>query len=664
MPLASASKRVCQHRDHLPLRYACRAPALYLLALLGFSCGSAAATESVPYVLTPQALKTMSVEELFAQNVISVSRQPESWQDAASSIFLIRGQSVSSTGATSLPELLRLAPTLFVAQSTSAQWAINARGFVRSNAASNKLLVMIDGRSVYSPVFSNVFWESTTTFLPDLQQIEVISGPAGSTWGANAVNGVINIQTKSAQDTIGGLTYANGGTQKSDFGARYGFRVADRGAMRIYLQHSNNQESEAPPGYPAEADAWTSTSGGFRTDWIGAGGNSELTVSGDVLSARFGNGPAADTVADNANLVARWYREFLTGTELWVKFYHDYMRRDTAGDLTETTHTSDLEFQVSHAFGRQELMWGAGYRLISDRAENTNGFVFLPPLREFAVGSLFAQHQVGWLDDQLRVTSGLRLEHNAFSGWEYQPSVRLAWLRSRDTWWVAVSRATRTPSRLDSDFFAPENPPFFVVGGPNVKSETVWAQEIGWRGRPTETLAFTATVFYNNYDHLRSVEPPLPITIANGLEGKSYGSEFFADWDVTAWWRMRFGGFRTNQSTWYAPGGADLEGGRGESSFPKYQAQWRNTFRPGKTVTIWTALRHVADVMTYESGVTGLVPAYTELDASFTWAMRSNVDLSFTGRNLLQPAHPEISALVATRYEHRRSLQARLEVRF
>ena len=614
-------------------------------------------------LLPPLALKRLSVEELMAQQVVSVSRKPEALGEAASDVFLIRGQSVTTTGATSLPELLRLATNLFVAQSSSSQWAINARGFVRADGFSNKLLVMIYGRSVYSPLFSNVFWDATSVFLPDVQQVEVISGPAGATWGANAVNGVINIQTKPAQDTLGGLLVASTGSQETDLGLRYGVKLGERGALRIYAQETTADASLANTGSRDDFDSWKSRGGGFRADWRGDAAT-ELTVSGDIFSGRYRNGPSPDTVNNGANLLARWSRDWSADSQLWVRLYQDYEKRDSLDDLTEVTNTTDLEFQHRVAFAHwQEILWGANYRWIADDVTQTNGFAILPAELHYHIGSVFAQHQLVFAGDALRLTTGLRLEHNYFSGWEDQPSIRLAWLRPEETLWLSCSRATRIPSRLETGYYYPETPPYLVVGGGNVVAETVQAYEMGWRSQPTRDVSFTATLFYNDYDHLRSVEPTTPVTFANGVAGRSYGLEFFADWQVTAWWRLRLGGFRTNQETWLRPGGADIEKGMGESSFPKYQAQLRNTFHLGKAVTLWTALRRVAAVPTFESQVAGMVPAYTDLDLNLDWTLRPDITLAFTGRNLLEPSHPELGAFAVQR-QIPRSLQAQLRCKF
>lgn len=603
----------------------------------------------------------MSVEELLAVNVDSVTRKPVTWGDAPASVFLVRPVSIAITGAQTLPEVLRLAPNLFVAQSSASQWAVNARGFVRTNSYSNKLLVQIDGRTAYSPLFSNVFWDATTVFVPDLDRIEVIAGPAGSAWGSNAVNGVINIQTRSARDTLGGLLQTVVGTDLRQFSARYGAPVGS-GAVRVYAQHQRHDPTRSAAGAEDEMDGWRATQGGFRADW-GKADTGEFTVSGDVFTGRYATAPGPEVRNDGYNFLARWSRQLSPVSHLWVRAYHDYTMRDTQGAITEITRVNDLEFQHRiQLTNTQEFLWGANYRLMSDSIHDTLGFVILPASLDFALGSVFAQHEIE-LRPAWWLTSGLRLEHNHFSGWETQPSVRLSWRRPRETFWLAASRATRIPSRLDTGFHVPMTPPYVIAGGPDFKAEVLTAFELGWRRRVSRDLSFTATVFAHHYDSLRSVELSTPIVVANTAGGRSVGVEYFVDWDVTRAWRMRIGGFAVDQDTWSHSPGIDSERGRGETSFPATQLQFRNTFRLSEKVTLWTGLRRVSAVPAFENNTAGLVPAYTELDAALTWTITPRAEISISGRNLLQPSHPEIGSN-ATRREIPRAGRVALRIGF
>ncbi len=640
-----------------------RRPALLRVLAIGGCLLATVGRAQVAPELDIQALKRMSVEELLQQKVMSVSRSAESWAAAPGNIFLMRDVA-RATGATRLPEVLRLAPNLFVAQATSSSWAVNARGFGRANGTANKMLVMIDGRTVYSPLFSNVFWENQQVFLPDLERLEVISGPAGSTWGSNAVNGVINIVSKSAFETQGALLFGGGGTmERTNYGVRYGGRVGRAAAFRVYAQGSDYNATRDAQGLEDDRDPWSFSQTGFRLD-VGDLQQAELVVQGDVYWGRYENGPVPDTVAEGYNLLSRWTRWFGGDAKLTLQAYYDYVFRDLNGDYRARTHTADVELQHQMQIGPgSELVWGAGYRSISDKVKDTVGLAILPADLRFGLTSIFGQFKHTFADDKLQATAGLRAEENHFSGWELQPNLRLAWRpNATHTAWAAISRATRTPSRLETGFFAPAEPPYFIVGNPDFQSETLDAAELGWRGNVHPGVSVSTTFFWHEYGHLRSVSYGPPITQANDVEGRSYGTEVFVDWDVTPIWRVRFGGFRIEQESWVRPGAIDLEQGLGESSFPKYQLQLRNSFRLGKNVNLWLGLRHVAEVPAFADNLAP-VPAYTELDARLAWRPRPDVELSLVGRNLLDKSHPEIGG-AQTRREIPRSLQATVRCEF
>jgi iron complex outermembrane receptor protein len=268
---------------------------------------------------------------------------------------------------------------------------------------------------------------------------------------------------------------------------------------------------------------------------------------------------------------------------------------------------------------------------------------------------------MNFADDAGRVILGYRAEHNHFSGWEHQPSLRVAWeFNEQHAMWVSASRATRTPSRLDTGFYAPEEPPYFIGGGPQFASEVLRAYELGWRGRVAKGASVTATLFFHDYAELRSVEPTFPITVANGVEGRSFGGELFLDWDVTRRWRLRLGYFNTEQETSPRPSSADFERGLGETSYPRYQVQLRNSVQILRNLSLWTHLRNVAAVPAFQDGIAGEVPAYVELDARLAWTVRPNVEVAVTGRNLLDHSHPEIG-MDDSRREIQRSAHASIK---
>ena len=607
-------------------------------------------------MLSAVELKQLSVEDLLKQEVISVSRKPERLSAAASNVFVITGEGARRAGAYTLPQILRLAPNLFVAQSTSSFWAVNARGFVRASGYSNKLLVLVDGRSVYSPFFSNVFWDAQDVFAPDLDQVEVLAGPNGASWGANAVNGVINIRSKPAHKTQGTLMYANAGTNdERGFGVRYGGRFGDTGALRVYAKHTEQGATLSASGVDDGYDSWKARQVGFRSDW-GVAGASEFTFQGDAFSGRYQNGIDRDTRSDGANLQLRWTRTLTPESEVTARVYHDYTMRDTQRLIVETLHATDFELQHRISFaGTQQILWGGNYRLMNDRMEDTVGFAVLPANLRFSLGGLFFQHKIGFRDNAVRVTSGIRTERNHFSGREHQPSIRVAWdAFAGSTLWAAASRATRTPSRLEAGLVSPKEPPYSIAGGPNFKSEVLRAYELGWRAQLTKAASMTATVFYHDYSDLVSVEPNNPTIVGNGGEGRSHGVEFFADWDAAAWWRFRFGYFHTEQSTRLKAGSRDTERGLAESSYPSHQAMLRSVFQVTRDVTFWAGFRNVGEVPAFSNGVLGEVPGYTELDVCLTWKLRADLELAVTGRNLLDKAHPEIG-IDATRREVERN---------
>jgi iron complex outermembrane receptor protein len=340
--------------------------------------GPASLAAQVLAVQNPAALKSMTVDELLRQKVISVSRRPETLGQVPSSVFLIRGEAAQGTGANRLPELLRLAPNLFVAQSSSYDWAVGARGFTRANSRVNKMQVLIDGRVVYSPLFSGVFWGSQDVFLPDLDRIEVISGPAGVTWGANAVNGVINITTKSARETQGSLTYGGVGNELIyTAGIRYGGRLAPETYYRVYAKSQKFDDTLAANGSDPGMDEWDFTQAGFRMDGGDETSETSWTLQGDGYRGNY-DGPGlagGSSLTEGANVIARWARQFSNESSLILRGFHDYTRRDEPGIFGETLRTTEFELQHRFSLGaRHDLVWGANYRFLNESVDNWEGF--------------------------------------------------------------------------------------------------------------------------------------------------------------------------------------------------------------------------------------------------------------------------------------------------
>ncbi|PYV34629.1 MAG: TonB-dependent receptor [Acidobacteria bacterium] len=607
------------------------------LVLLAFTGSILAQTQSV--LQSAAKLKTLSMEQLMDIEVTSVSKRPEKLSETASAIQVITQADIRRSGATSLPEALRLASNLEVAQVDSRQWAISARGF--NNTTANKMLVLIDGRTIYTPLYAGVFWDAQDTLLEDIDRIEVISGPGAALWGANAVNGVINITTKNAKDTQGALLAGGGGAELRGFGGvRYGGALGSGLHYRVYGKYFDRDSTALPSGRDAAND-WHMGQGGFRLDWDAPRGDF-FTLQGDLYSGRIAQ-PGLDNIAvEGGNVIGRWSRIFSEHSALKVQFYFDRTHRDIPGTFREDLDTYDVDVQHRFALGeRQDFVWGLGYRLIEDDVGNTRALAFLPPRVSRQWFSAFGQDEIALVKDRLHLTLGTKIEHNDYTGLELQPSGRLAWkLSPRQTAWAAISRAVRTPSRIDRELFAPASPPFLLAGGPNFVSEELTAYELGYRIQPVERLFFSLATFYNDYDKLRSLQrlnPPaaFPFVLANGLKGESYGAELTADYTLTDRWRLRAGYTELRVHSRPRPGSTDAPSGRSESNDPNHQLFLRSSLDLPRHFEFDTAFRYVTRIANQS------VPAYTELDVRLGWQLSPKLEFSIVGQSLLHNHHAE-----------------------
>lgn len=597
--------------------------------------------------LTANALKRLSLEELLDMEVTSVSRRPEKLASAAAAIQVITSDDIRRSGARSIPEALRLAPNLEVAQINAHDWAISARGF--SSRTANKLLVLIDGRTVYTPLFAGVFWELQDVLLDDIERIEVISGPGATLWGANAVNGVINIVTKSARDTQGALLAAGAGTElENSARARYGGTAGEDAHFRVYAKGFNRDASELTSGESAQDD-WRMAQAGFRADWATSAAG-QFTVQGDAYEGVLGQRALDDIDLSGGNVLGRWSRQVAEGSELQVQMYYDYTYRRTPGGIGQTLHTYDLDLQhQSRLSNGHNIVWGLGYRLVDDSVRNTPAFAFLPAQVSLQWFSGFMQDELPLLDEKLYLTIGTKVEHNDYTGFEFQPSVRLAWsLAENQTAWSAISRAVRTPSRIDQDLFSPANPPFVFVGGEGFESETLLSYEVGYRVQAQRRFSFSIATFYNDYDELRSLErlnppAPFPVRIGNGLEGESYGVETTADWSINSGWQVRAGYTALRIDLRPKPGSTDLSGGSNESHDPEEFWSVRSMHDLGNRWHIDLMYRHVSRIADQN------VPAYGDVNARLAWQPTAYFEAAFAGQNLLHESHAESGSLNARR---------------
>jgi iron complex outermembrane receptor protein len=609
-----------------------------------------------------------SIEELGQLRVVTVSRRSEPVRDAPSAIFVITSEEIRRSGYTTLPEILRLAPGVEVARNGAHSWTISIRGF--NSDLSNKLLVLIDGRSVYSPLFAGVFWDAQDTFIPDIERIEVISGPGSTLWGANAVNGVINIITKEAQQTRGLLVDAGGGDEERAFGGlRYGWDVSEDIAARVYIKYADRDASALPEGGDA-FDGWQTARAGFRMDWE-MNESDEFKIEGDVYDAELsdlvrGNftlgtlpGPDSPGHIDIAgyNLLARWMRRTETGSSR-LQVYFDNTDRDIPGSFNERRDTFDLDFQYGFRAGNHEIVWGAGYRLTSDDLDNTLFATFLPEERTDETIRLFIQDEVGLWSENLLLTVGLDVNHNDYTDFEWHPNVRLTWaVNDRHSLWTAVTRAVRVPARLNTDLVltAPFEVPglgiplyFNVTGSDDYRSEELLAKELGYRSLLSDRLSVDVAVFHNDYDRLQTQElgpamvigdPPeylvLPARLANGMKGETWGGTVVATWQALADWRVQFQYAYLDFDLHLKEGSTDENAPDIAGNSPKQQAAVYSFLELPANLELFAGVRYVDQLPTQA------VSDHVALDVSLGWRVSDDLRLSMTVRNLNDGTHAE-----------------------
>lgn len=581
---------------------------------------------------TARQLADLSLEQLGSVEVTSVSGRAEPLKDAAASVFVISRQDIIRAGATSLPEALRLAPTLQVAQTSAGQWAISARGF--QDSISNKLLVLVDGRTIYSSLFAGVFWDANDVLLDDVDRIEVISGPGGTLWGANAVNGVINIVTRSADETQGGLLKMTRSGRGGREAARWGTRLGDDAHVRVYALASDRSNTETAAGAALHDDA-TRNQLGFRSDW--AQGVSAFTLQGDAYHG--GTQPTNNLapLLRGGNLLGRWSSRFADGSAYKVQASYDVADRDDTNLFRNKATTEDVQFTHEANVRVGQLLWGAGHRRTRDVSDPTATVLFSPATRSLSWTNLFAQYQ-RMLGSKLQATAGLKLERNSYSGVEPLPNLRLAWLHSsRATTWASLSRVVRAPSRIDRDFFFPGRPPFVIAGGPNFQGEEANVIEIGHRGQPSAALNYSITLFRQSFQGLRAGVPgQVPNTVENLVDGPVDGLEAWTQWQVTSAWRLVAGYLGLHERLRYIGGlSPSTTSFPGLGNDPSHQWSLRSSMN--------VAPRTDLDVMVRRVGAlpSPVVPAYTAVDASLAFQATPSLRLAILGRNLFDPRHVE-----------------------
>jgi iron complex outermembrane receptor protein len=609
---------------------------LHCLPLFSFCACALAAPEP----LRVAALADLSLEELANIEVTSVSRRPEPLSTAAASVFVITGEDIRRSSANTLAEALRLAPNLDVARLDAGQYAIGARGL--NTNISNKLLVLVDGRSIYSPLFSGVFWDAADVMLEDLERIEVISGPGASQWGTNAVNGVINVITKSARDSAGTLARATLGEREQGLAARHGIAGED-GGLRVYGK-AYRADHIARERFSGASASLGRSLAGFRGDWS-AGANA-FTVQGDAYEGETSDrAQAGGNDLSGGNLLGRWTRRHSDSASTQVQLYVDHTEHHDPLLLEENGEIFDSELRHMRRLGAHQLQAGVGYRHARDTSAAGTLFAFVPERRSLNWRNVFLQDQIGLARD-VELTLGARLEKNDYTGWETLPNARLGWRYAPSHFvWTSLSRAVRAPSRIDTEIVTPVPPAVAVVrGGPDFQSEVARVFELGMRGQWTRALSYSATVFRQEYRRLRSAEftnGGLPIVFGNKIAGSIEGVEAWATWQTSTDWRLSLGGTKMYDSFHLESGSSDPNGPDNQAHDPDGWWLVRSSYAVAGNQNLDLTVRHTESRAPRPPSNTITVPAYTAFDVRYAWAVSRRLELAFVAANLFDPQHRE-----------------------
>jgi len=624
-----------------------------------------------PGQTNPATLKSLSLEELSQIEVTTPSKEPVKAFQTAAAIYVITGEDIRRSGATSIPEALRLAPGVEVARIDGSDWSIGIRGF--GSSLTRSVLVLIDGRTVYTPLFAGTNWDVQNTNMDDIDRIEVIRGPGGTIWGPNAVNGVINIFTKGSKDTQGVQVSAGGGNQEQGFanvrdgggnGRDFSYRIYGMGFTRGPQYHQDGRNF----------DDWREVQAGFRMDWMET--RDTFTLQGDLYDEVAGKSvgatsyttPYSQTIEANArlsggNVLGRWKRVFGEGNDIQVQVYYDRADRHTPNYI-ENRDTFDVDLlQRLRLPARQEVSWGLGARVdpVNDPVV-VSGLQFVPYKRTDYLATAFVQDEIGLVERRLSLILGTKiLRTNFISGVDFEPSARLLWtLSDKQTVWAAFTHALRTPSDSEENFYllgyigpTPNGTPFFARFNPNTNftPEQMNGYELGYRFLLGQKLYFDLTGFYNHYHNLFSeditggayleTDPTpvhflLPAQFRNGLLGYTKGVEIAPEWRPTKFWRLRASYSFLHMNIGKAPNSGDV--GTAPSiigSSPRHEATVQSAFDLTKRFQLDLTYRFVSALPAQ------MVPAYSTGDFRFGWRAGRQLDLSLVGQNLFQPWHVE-----------------------
>jgi iron complex outermembrane recepter protein len=616
-------------------------------------------------------LTTMSLEDLMNVQVTSVSKKEQKLSQTGAAVYVISREDIRRSGATNIPDLLRQAPGVDVAQIDANTYAISIRGF--NDRLADKVLVLIDGRTVYTPTTSGVYWDQQDVPLEDIDRIEVIRGPGGTVWGANAVNGVINIITKNAADTKGGLVRTGGGSQDTAGGlVQYGGDIGQGGAYRAFQNYSNTGNLTLPSGQSA-ADGWHMFHSGFRSDWT-LSPHDTMTVQGDFMQT--GEGQTISVVFANAlplmrtfndsvttgagNFLARWNHTLSNGSTMSLQVYYDRYDRHDEG-VHEGLNTLDFDFQHHLRIGsRHDVVWGVGYRSTSDTHTAGYGKTYLPLSQANNLFSVFAQDQIR-IAESLSLTLGTKLEHQPYTGFQFEPSAQLVWTpTARQTVWMSASQAVKEVSReeeglqIDPYTFTLPGGGFGVAqynGNPKSQAERFRDFEIGYRAQASKQFSVDVTAFAGFYHNLETLDPGepyfttdqgphlvLPFFFGNTASAHTSGAEVFANWNATSRWRISAGYSAIHLNLILDPGSQDIDERERADNTPENQVQVRSQVNLTRNLEWDSAAYYVGHL---RDGGNGPVPAYTRVDTRLGWRFGTHIELSLAGQNLLAPRHAE-----------------------
>jgi iron complex outermembrane recepter protein len=617
---------------------------------------------------SPGDLTQVSIENLMNMEVNSASKKDQKLLRTAAAVFVLTQEDIRRSGATTIPDVLRMVPGVEVAQIDASNWAVSSRGF--NERFADTLLVLIDGRSLYSPEFAGVFWQAQNLMLEDIDRIEVIRGPGATLWGANAVTGVINILTKKAKDTQGGLLTAGGGIQERGFtGARYGMSSGEKLAYRVYGNYFNRGEYQNLAGQGA-GDSWDGLRSGFRIDLLPTSKDS-VTFEGDIyhdaaysqthvasFSAPFNTTPLAQTTSLGGDVLSRWTRSYSPRSEFSLQFYYDGLSRDDV-TVNANIHIFDIDFQDHLSFGaRHDFIWGANYRTSSDSITTNSIVSFNPSALRTNLSSVFFQDEIAIVPSRLWFTPGIRLEHTPFTAYNVEPSGRLLWgVSENQSLWISAAQAERTPQRSERTlhdvtavFPGPDGSltSLDLFGSTAAGDEDTLDFQAGYRGQVTKAISLDVATFYDHYKDLQTQEPgaPFPSTnpvphivvpqfYANGMHGTGYGGEFSLGWNPISRWKLDAGYSFLRQVFRLNPGSQDPAALLGAGDSPRHQFQMLSQFNLPHRTEFDTSVYYVGKLIDQS------IPAYTRLDLRIGWHPNESVNLDFIGQDLLTPRHLE-----------------------